>query len=82
MTAGGLLLLLAGLLTGEALGLEPNATHVCGLIDKDLNAEPFTPETMKLVEDLIGYEYAIPPAVMVEIDDALMLGLCLVDPDM
>jgi len=39
----------------EALGLTPKATHVRGLIERDLNAEPFAPETMKLVEDLIGF---------------------------
>lgn len=33
------------------------------------------------VADLMDYQYALPPEVMVEIDEALMLGLCLVDPD-
>jgi len=41
--------------TGEQLGLRPDSTVVRGLIRKDLEELPFDENTLRLVEDLIGY---------------------------
>jgi superfamily II DNA or RNA helicase len=41
--------------TGEQLGLRPDAAVVKGLIRKDLEQLPFDENTLRLVEDLIGY---------------------------
>jgi superfamily II DNA or RNA helicase len=39
----------------EEIGLRPLDTRVRGLIQRDLNREPFTEETLRVVEDLIAF---------------------------
>jgi len=68
-TAGGFGLLKEGLLqlgnfrlllgaepiSGEQIGLRPDAVQIKGLIRRDLEAQPFDEKTLRLVEDLIAY---------------------------
>ncbi len=41
--------------TSEQIGLRPDAGIVKGLIRRDLEALPFDEQTLRLVEDLIGF---------------------------
>src|SRR5436305_6728655 len=41
--------------TGEQLGLRPDAGRIRSLIRGDLEALPFTEQTLRLVEDLIAF---------------------------
>lgn len=49
------LLLGAEPVSGEDIGMRPLDTRVRGLIQRDLNQEPFTEETLRLVENLIAF---------------------------
>lgn len=40
---------------GEDIGMHPLDTRIRGLIQQDLNTEPFNEETLQLVEDLIAF---------------------------
>lgn len=41
--------------SGEQIGLRPDADNIRGLIRQDLEALPFTEQTLRLVEDLIAF---------------------------
>src|SRR3989442_1491102 len=41
--------------SGEQIGLRPDADNIKGLIRQDLEALPFTEQTLRLVEDLIAF---------------------------
>ena len=49
------LLLGAEPISGEQLGLRPNARRIARLLRQDLEAFPFSEKTLRLVEDLIAY---------------------------